>query len=209
VVLFPGAPLPLRVFEPRYRAMVADLTGTGRARPVFGVARIRAGLEVGGPAETEAVGCLAALRSLRHLPDGSLALACEGTRRVRILARLPDAPYPRARVEPLDEEPGPAPEPALAAARAALSRYLAAAAMRAGARPPTAGDELPEDPVAASYAAARLLAVDPRDAQRLLEAPTATDRLALAAALARREAALLEAVGPPAPAPTTDAAPRN
>ena len=44
-VLFPGMPLRLRVFEPRYRAMVTEcLAGT----PEFGVVLIERGNEVGG-----------------------------------------------------------------------------------------------------------------------------------------------------------------
>lgn len=44
-VLLPGAGLPLRIFEPRYRALLADVTARG-ARRAFGVVALTAGLEM-------------------------------------------------------------------------------------------------------------------------------------------------------------------
>ena len=44
-VLFPGAPLPLRIFEPRYREMLKRCLDGGRR---FGVVLIKSGPEVGG-----------------------------------------------------------------------------------------------------------------------------------------------------------------
>src|ERR1051326_9156372 len=48
VVLFPGMPLPLHVFEARYQEMMAECLQGDRT---FGVCLIRSGQEVGGPAE--------------------------------------------------------------------------------------------------------------------------------------------------------------
>jgi Lon protease-like protein len=88
VVLFPHAMLPLHVFEPRYRALVADvLEGSG----LFAVPRLRPGYETGyqgRPAvfETAGIGvCVAADR----LPDGRYNVMLRGLGRVRIERELP------------------------------------------------------------------------------------------------------------------------
>jgi Lon protease-like protein len=214
-VLFPGAPLPLRVFEPRYRAMMAELLGdppsvhpsvTQEPQP-FGVARIREGVEVGGRADTEVVGCLAVVRFVRLHPDGSLDLLAAGTRRFRIVERLDDDPYPRVDVTLLDEPEGPRAAEARRLANAALERYLSVASRLRSEEPPPV--DLPDDPVEASYAVAAAIALEPRDAQALLQVTTAARRLVFAAQLARSEASLLETIGPPVPGPRSDAVSPN
>src|SRR5918995_734800 len=80
VVLFPGAPLPLHVFEPRYREMMADILGDAEPGPesTFGVVCIREGYEVGAPAETHDVGCLATIEKVVRNPDGTMELLVRG-----------------------------------------------------------------------------------------------------------------------------------
>jgi uncharacterized protein len=198
VVLFPGAHLPLHVFEPRYRRMMADVLGPEDAPPAdaaFGVACIREGYEVGSPAETHDVGCLGAVEWVRRHPDGTMDLLVRGTRRFRITGRPPDDPYPIAEIAFLDEPVGPRADEALRLARSALERYAVATSRRAGEPVPEVS--LPRDPVAASYAAAAMLAIDGATLQVLLEQTSASERLASVAALARAEAALLDAVGLP------------
>ena len=208
-VLLPGAPLPLRVFEPRYRDMMRDLLGddipgppggrpvaAGAELPGFGVARIREGLEVGGRADTHAVGTFAAVEWVRGQPDGTMELLTRGTRRFRIDERPSDDPYPRAAVTFLDEPTGSDPEEALAFARRAFSRYAAAVSRLLHTEPEAA--ELPDDPVAASYALAAALTIEPNLVQALLEIGDATERLVRAARVARSEANILGVVGPPA-----------
>ena len=55
-VLFPGAALPLKIFEQRYLEMTKTCLRDNRP---FGVCLIREGREVGDPALPEAIGCLA------------------------------------------------------------------------------------------------------------------------------------------------------
>ena len=55
-VLYPGALLPLRIFEARYMDMAKECLKTGGP---FGICLIREGAEVGTPAVPEPVGCLA------------------------------------------------------------------------------------------------------------------------------------------------------
>ena len=79
-VLFPGGPLTLRIFEPRYVDMVRRCLRDQRG---FGVVLIRDGSEV-GPAEFEAVGTLARIVDFHALADGLLGLSNLGERRFRV-----------------------------------------------------------------------------------------------------------------------------
>jgi Lon protease-like protein len=82
-VLFPGGPLPLRIFETRYVDMVRRCM---RERCPFGVVLIRAGSEVGaaGAAQTCAVGTTARIVDFNGLPDGLLGITCIGERKFSI-----------------------------------------------------------------------------------------------------------------------------
>jgi Lon protease-like protein len=117
--LFPGVVLPLHVFEPRYRRLVADLTAIpDGAQRRFGVVAIRQGWEVEHVAPAEAlydVGCTAALRMVAPQRDGGYRVAAVGADRFRLLdVLLPtpgagddgagEPPYLRALVEWLAEE---------------------------------------------------------------------------------------------------------
>ena len=83
IVLFPGGPLPLRIFETRYVDMVRSCM---RGDQRFGVALIREGGEV-GPAETFDVGTMAKIIDFHQLTDGFLGLSCVGEQRFRIVSR--------------------------------------------------------------------------------------------------------------------------
>jgi hypothetical protein len=102
VVLFPGAPLPLRVFEPRYHRMLRDLG----PEPSFGVVLLREGREVGGPGVPHDVGTLARVEA--RLDQGAVSyLQARGTRRFRLARTLRGRPYLEGEVEWLpDPEPG-------------------------------------------------------------------------------------------------------
>jgi uncharacterized protein len=83
-VLFPGGPLPLRIFETRYTDMVRRCT---RQRSSFGVLLIRAGAEVGAVTSTAEIGTSARIVDFYQLPDGLLGITCVGERRFRVLER--------------------------------------------------------------------------------------------------------------------------
>lgn len=113
--LFPGVVLPLHIFEPRYRRLVADLTALpadGGLRR-FGVVSIRQGWEVERVAPAEAlydVGCTAVLRAVAAQADGGYQVVAVGADRFRLLDVLvpeegsDDPPYLRAQVEWLEDE---------------------------------------------------------------------------------------------------------
>lgn len=82
-VLFPGGPLSLRIFEPRYLDLVRDCSRNGSG---FGVCLILAGREAGEPAVPAAIGTVARITDFYTLPDGLLGIAAEGGERFQVTA---------------------------------------------------------------------------------------------------------------------------
>jgi Lon protease-like protein len=95
VVLFPGVVLPLHIFEPRYRQMIADCR---QQQKPFGVVLARPEskplLE-----EPHAVGTMAEIREMDQLEDGRYILMAVGIRRFRILSQHREKPYLSGLVE--------------------------------------------------------------------------------------------------------------
>ena len=81
-VLFPGGPLPLRIFETRYIDMVRRCM---REQTPFGVILIQDGDEAGEVATTATVGCAARIADFHMLQDGLLGIACVGDRKFRVM----------------------------------------------------------------------------------------------------------------------------
>ncbi len=104
-VLFPGMPLPLRIFEERYRIMIRELLESGGD---FGVLLIRDGQEVGGGARPFSYGTVARIEEWEQIQDGRYVLETRGTRRFKLLQMLPPRPYPYGEVELLDDSEGAA-----------------------------------------------------------------------------------------------------
>jgi Lon protease-like protein len=186
-VLYPGLPMPLHVFEERYRAMFARIL---RGERRFGVVAITRGLEVGAPAEYQPIGCVAELREVRPYPDGRLDVVAEGSSRFRIDGVVQSAPFIVATVSLLPEEVGQAAERHAAAVAALFRRYLETLLDLAGEEATSV--TIPPDPLAASYLVAAGLQVDLADKQRLLAIGSAAERLEAEAELLRRELALLQ-----------------
>jgi uncharacterized protein len=80
-VLFPGGPLKLRIFEPRYVDMIGRCMREGSS---FGVAMIVEGTEAGGPATTATIGTSARIVDFEKLPDGLLGITAVGDRCFRL-----------------------------------------------------------------------------------------------------------------------------
>jgi hypothetical protein len=94
-VLFPGMPLPLHVFEGRYRQMMHMVLEQDKQ---FGVVLIREGKEVGGPAVPYRWGTVARITALQNLPDGTMNLWTVGEQRFRIVKMVQQEPFLLARV---------------------------------------------------------------------------------------------------------------
>ena len=99
VVLLPGTPLPLHIFEPRYKEMIGECIG---AEAPFGV--VRAFDE--GIAE---VGCTAEIITVtKEYPDGRMDLICEGRKRFEVIEVNRDRSFLQAEVLIVPDEPGTA-----------------------------------------------------------------------------------------------------
>ena len=102
-VLFPGGVLPLRIFEPRYLAMVKRCMREGSA---FGVALIQSGRETDAQVVACSVGTLAQIVDFDQLPDKLLGITTRGTQRFRSLnARVRDDGLHVSQVELLPIDP--------------------------------------------------------------------------------------------------------
>jgi Lon protease-like protein len=101
-VLFPGMPLPLHVFEPRYRKMTADALA---AHGMLGMVLLQPGHERDyyGRPPVFAVGCAGVIEQHRRLDDGRYNLLLRGRVRFRVLREEPGEPYRLAHVEALAE----------------------------------------------------------------------------------------------------------
>lgn len=104
--MLPGEELPLRIFEPRYAALVQACLAA--EDPVFGVVLIEAGREVGGGDARSDVGALARIAECADMGSGRYRLRCVMGERIRVLEWLPDDPYPKAVLDVWDDEPGEA-----------------------------------------------------------------------------------------------------
>src|SRR5215467_4574263 len=81
-VLFPGGPLSLRIFEPRYLDLVRRCL---KEQSPFGVVLILEGAEAGPVTTVAPIGTTARLVDFEALPDGLLGVVCVGERRFRVL----------------------------------------------------------------------------------------------------------------------------
>jgi Lon protease-like protein len=195
VVLFPGMPLPLRIFEERYKVMIGACHVTDQ---VFGVLLIRSGLEVGAPAVPERVGCTARMLRVDRLPDGQMNILTVGDQRFRLLGparTMPDG-YLVADVRLLPDAAAQVPGGLIDDVANELQKYETAVATRTG-RGTDKAPELPRDPVRLSYRVAAALHVHPRERQHLLEIDDVGARLRQELTLLKRENhPALKTIGP-------------
>lgn len=175
-VLLPAAVLPLQVFEPRYRQLVADVTGDGNR---FGVTLITRGSDVGGGDERANVGTIGEIVRIDESEDGRILLVIVGRERVRVIDWLDDDPYPRARVEPFPDGGGDADVAAAVGLAAAAYRRLIALAVEMGAIGQSLDLDLPRDPREASWLLCGAAPLGPFDQQRLLSEPRTGERMVM------------------------------
>ena len=191
-VLFPGALLPLHIFEPRYRLLIRRCME--RQLP-FGVVLIRRGPEVGEGAEPYDVGTEAKIVAESALPNGRSYIVTRGERRFAVEGLIADAePYLIGRVRYLDEPEGDHATDHASVAREALGAYLlAVVAVTEDSRGERAlADDLRDaGPSDLAYRIAGSLAVDAPQQQALLELETASARLEEETRILNRETELL------------------
>jgi len=170
-VLFPGALLPLHIFEPRYQQLLTDVSA-GDHR--FGL--LPPGSDSALPA-SGTIGCMAVVRAVQPLPEGRANIVVSGERRFRFLKPVPaPTPYFQGRIEWVDDLPDvqvPT-ETDLQRLRALGEQY--ARALNA------LGDQaleirLPDRAAELSFEIAALLEWDFDARQRFLEIRSATERV--------------------------------
>jgi Lon protease-like protein len=105
-VLIPGVPMPYRVFEDRYRALIEDLLLQSFSHHWLAFPRLSDGVdpETGRPVIYE-VASLARLVRCVKLPDSEFQIVVEGTHRCRLIETNSDLPYRMARPEIVPDRP--------------------------------------------------------------------------------------------------------
>ncbi|WP_299030461.1 LON peptidase substrate-binding domain-containing protein [uncultured Thermanaerothrix sp.] len=190
-VLFPGTPLPLHIFEPRYRLMIHDAI---QHNTPFGVVLIKQGVEALGPLpEPHLVGCTANIAKVEHLPDGRMNLLAIGEERFRILTLDRSGPFLRAKVEilPMEEPQTLSVTREVKHLRPWIRAYLKILKEVASETLPLEMFTLPHDSLPLLYIAASLLQIPLIEKQDLLEAETSAHLLSKLKRLYRREVTLL------------------
>lgn len=176
LTLLPGMVLPLRLFEPRYLQMYADIVDDARE---FGVVLIERGIESEDDNTTYDVGCTAYIVGSGIHEDGTIALVSIGRKRLRVVEWKESDPYPLAIVEDLEDDP--LTEEGMGSLESAANRLPELLAIAAELNPELEAEppELSEDPVEAIYQLAQLAGLQAFDLQKVLEAGSTDDRAAL------------------------------
>lgn len=178
-VLFPNTVLPLRVFEPRYQALVDDcVAGDGK----FGVVLIERGSEVGGGDTRFEIGTTAHIAGVADLEDGHRLILAVGTDRFEVVEWLPDDPYPRALVDQWSDKIGEGAEPEIAGAERKLRRAFALRS-EVGYDVGDAEFQLSDQVRVAVHQLCALAPLSPLDAQALLSVDSPLEQLARLEAL--------------------------
>jgi hypothetical protein len=179
--MLPGEELPLRIFEPRYSAMISDCLAMDD--PAFGVVLIAAGREVGGGDARSDVGTLAHITEVTDFGDGRYRLNAVMAERIRVLEWQPDNPYPRAAVEMWPDEAGePVGPDAIRDVEdrmiALFERIASARGADVSGRDIVAGADAAPDAAMWLYALTTRLPMGQADRYSVLAAPTNAARVA-------------------------------
>lgn len=177
-VLFPGGPLPLRIFEPRYVDLVGRCMRTGGS---FGVVLIHEGEEAGPASAVAGFGTSARIEDFSQLPDGLLGILCRGARRFRLHGRRSEADgLNTGEVEWIDEPP----DVPLPAEYAPLAQLLERVLPELGTLY-QGGERHFDDAAWVGFRLAEILPIEQREKQRLLEIIDPLERLGELAPLLR------------------------
>jgi ATP-dependent Lon protease len=174
VVLFPGTPLPLHIFEPRYRTMVADCLASDR---LFGLVHLRAGateLEL----ETGSIGCVAEIVRSEELPDGRANIVVRGTERFALVELVSSSkPYRVARIQSYFDQPEFGTELDTLSSRVKDMFEIVGRAARTLADDSDPLPDLPDDSSLLSFAIAAVIDLEAAVRQTLLESRSPIERL--------------------------------
>ena len=169
VVLFPNTTQPFHIFEPRYRAMVADaLEGDS----IIGMIMLQPGheAEYEGRPPIYVVGCAGVIIQSAELPDGRYDILVRGLMKFRVLSEDASRPYRLAEVEALPEAVEVSDRPLLAERRQQLEQTLLSVWPETRLPPP----DLSDDEVVNGLSL--VLPLEPAHRQELLEADGLVER---------------------------------
>ena len=166
VMLFPDMSVPLHIFEPRYKAMIADALKGNR---IIGMVLLRPGYEKDyerSPSIFQ-VGCAGVINEVEQLPNGEYNIVLGALTKYRITREEASRPYRIAHVTPIADSMAEADRPALHARRERLEALIRESGGRTGigAAPPNISDEGLVNGIS------QLAHIDELDRERLLEAP--------------------------------------
>ena len=165
VVLFPHVFLPLHIFEPRYRAMVADAIEGDR---LIGMVLLRPGWQemYNGRPPVYPIGCAGVITHHDRLPDGRSNIVLRGLQKFRILDEDDSRVYRVARIEGLHEAIAGTDLDEIARARRRLEAMLVPQPRGRGADQPATSPMGDEDLV---NTLAQYMELEPLEKQALLE----------------------------------------
>ncbi len=171
VVLFPSVFLPLHIFEPRYRQMLADAL---RGDRIIGMVLLKGGRDdIEEPPPVYAIGCAGLVSHAETLQDGRSNIILRGIQRFRVVGEEADRAYRRAQIEPLPDAASDAIRGEVRQARAQLEALLARRLETAGGEAMVPGDMADQD---LGNTLAQYLDFDPVEKQALLERDDAASR---------------------------------
>ena len=176
LVLFPGVPLPLHIFEERYRRMLADVRASN---DLFGLSYFVPESAPGDRPPAGHVGCATEVVEAQALPDGRSNILTVGVARYRLVEYVERGdPYLVARVEFFEDEEEDKEVVGRRAREVAEMFMRIARAMRTANAERGALPELPQDdPERLSFLVAAVVEMDAEAKQRLLETRSTSERL--------------------------------
>jgi Lon protease-like protein len=188
-VLLPGSVLPLYLFEPRYVDLYRDIVSADRE---FGVVLIERGGETEGGEARFSHGTIAQMVGSATHDDGTVSIVTVGTRRIRVTSWLDPAPYPRAMVELLWDDPLSATGLEFVEEGAELLGRLKVLFSELGADVGVDPPQLSDSPIAAVYQMAQLAGLQAIDLQKVLEAESSDLRAGLVRDLIEAQVELVQ-----------------
>jgi ATP-dependent Lon protease len=169
VVLFPGRPLPLHIFEFRYRIMMNTILDSDR----------RFGVLMWDPVQGQpaAVGCCAEIIHFQRLPDDRMKILTLGQQRFRVLEYVREKPYRIGLVEWIEDQQTEKDLRTLATSVEQLLRDVVHLSAKLTDQKIELPEDLPDLPIELSYWVASNLAGVASEQQTLLEMQDTAARL--------------------------------
>lgn len=169
VVLFPGRPLPLHIFEYRYRIMMNTILESDRRFGVLMWDQVQ-----GKPA---VVGCCAEVIQFQRLPDGRMKILTLGQQRFRVLEYVREKPYRVGLVEWIEDHPSDQDLGILAREVGQLLQDVVRLSAKLTGQEIELPDTMPDLPIELSYWIASNLYGVAEEQQALLEMQDTASRL--------------------------------